>query len=151
MKVVLQRVKSGSVEVNNKIISQIDDGLVLLWGVKKGDTHQDADTLINKIVNLRIFSDDFNKMNKSVQDVNGDILLVSQFTLLADSSKGNRPSFINAEEPQKAAHILSYVAKELSKYVNVKEGIFGADMTVSIINDGPVTITLQTEHGILLD
>ncbi|MDB2326481.1 D-aminoacyl-tRNA deacylase [Candidatus Actinomarina sp.] len=147
MKVVLQRVKYGKVTVGNKVISEIDEGIVLLWGIQKGDSSQDVDVLTHKIGNLRIFSDEFNKMNKSIQDINGEILLVSQFTLLANTSKGNRPSFVEAESPETAIELLKYVFKRLSDYGIVKQGIFGEDMKVTIHNDGPVTIILESKKG----
>ena len=147
MKVVLQRVKYGKVAVDNKVISEIDEGIVLLWGIQKGDSSQDVDVLTHKIGNLRIFSDEFNKMNKSIQDINGEILLVSQFTLLANTSKGNRPSFVEAESPETAIELLKYVFKKLSDYGIVKQGIFGEDMKVTIHNDGPVTIILESKKG----
>jgi len=147
MKVVLQRVKYGKVTVDNKVISEIDEGIVLLWGIQKGDCLQDVDVLTHKIGNLRIFSDEFNKMNKSIQDINGEILLVSQFTLLANTSKGNRPSFVEAESPETAIELLKYVFKKLSDYGIVKQGIFGEDMKVIIHNDGPVTIILESKKG----
>lgn len=147
MKVVLQRVKYGKVTVDNKVISEIDEGIVLLWGIQKGDSSQDVDVLTHKIGNLRIFSDEFNKMNKSIQDINGEILLVSQFTLLANISKGNRPSFVDAESPETAIELLKYVFKKLSDYGIVKQGIFGEDMKVTIHNDGPVTIILESKKG----
>ena len=147
MKVVIQRVRSANVAVNEQIVSKIGNGIVLLWGVKKGDSFEDADNIINKIGNLRIFSDDSNKMNKSIKEIEGEILLVSQFTLLANTSKGNRPSFIDAETPDLAAEMIIYCANKLSKFSTVKEGIFGANMKVSIENDGPVTIVLESENG----
>ncbi len=147
MKVVLQRVKYGKVTIDNKVISEIDEGIVLLWGIQKGDSSQDVDVLTHKIGNLRIFSDEFNKMNKSIQDINGEILLVSQFTLLANTSKGNRPSFVDAESPETAIELLKYVFKKLSDYGIVKQGIFGEDMKVTIHNDGPVTIILESKKG----
>ena len=147
MKVVLQRVKSGKVTVSEKLISEIKQGYVLLWGIQKGDTFKDADVLIRKIGKLMVFADDFNKINKSIKEINGEILLVSQFTLLANISKGNRPSFIDAEEPNIANKVIKYVAQELSQYWNVKEGIFGEDMNVSIDNDGPITIILESKNG----
>ena len=147
MKVVLQRVKYGKVTVDNKVISEIDEGIVLLWGIQKEDCLQDVDVLTHKIGNLRIFSDEFNKMNKSIQDINGEILLVSQFTLLANTSKGNRPSFVEAESPETAIELLKYVFKKLSDYGIVKQGIFGEDMKVTIHNDGPVTIILESKKG----
>ena len=147
MKVVLQIVKSGKVTVSEKLISEIKQGYVLLWGIQKGDTFKDADVLIRKIGNIRVFADEFNKINKSIKEINGEILLVSQFTLLANISKGNRPSFIDAEEPNIANKVIKYVAQELSQYGNVKEGIFGEDMNVSIDNDGPITIILESKNG----
>ena len=147
MKVVLQRVKYGKVTVDNKVISEIDEGIVLLWGIQKGDSSQDVDVLTHKIGNLRIFSDEFNKMNKSIQEIKGEILLVSQFTLLANTSKGNRPSFVEAESPETAIELLKYVFKKLSDYGIVKQGIFGEDMKVTIHNDGPVTIILESKKG----
>lgn len=147
MKVVLQRVKSANVKVDNSIISEIQTGVLLLWGIKKGDTVRDADVLIKKIVNLRIFSDSSGKMNKSLQEISGQILLVSQFTLLANTSKGNRPSFIDAEDPINAEQLLSYISKELTTYAKVSEGKFGAYMNISLENDGPVTIILESENG----
>ena len=147
MKVVLQRVKYGKVTVDNKVISEIDEGIVLLWGIQKGDCLQDVDVLTHKIGNLRIFSDEFNKMKKSIQDINGEILLVSQFTLLANTSKGNRPSFVEAESPETAIELLKYVFKKLSDYGIVKQGIFGEDMKVTIHNDGTVTIILESKKG----
>lgn len=147
MKVVLQRVNSANVKIDNTIISEIQTGVVLLWGIKKGDTVRDADVLIKKIVNLRIFSDSSGKMNKSIQEISGQILLVSQFTLLANTSKGNRPSFIEAEDPINAEHLLSHVSKELTTYAKVAEGKFGAYMNISLENDGPVTIILESENG----
>ena len=119
MKVVLQRVKSANVKLDNTVISEIQTGVVLLWGIKKGDTVRDADVLIKKIINLRIFSDSSEKMNKSLQEISGQILLVSQFTLLANTSKGNRPSFIDAEDPINAEQLLSYISKELTTYAKV--------------------------------
>ena len=147
MKVVLQRVNSANVKIDNTIISEIQTGVVLLWGIKKGDTVRDADVLIKKIVNLRIFSDSSGKMNKSIQEISGQILLVSQFTLLANTSKGNRPSFIEAEDPINAEQLLSYISKELNTYAKVAEGKFGAYMNISLENDGPVTIILESENG----
>ena len=147
MKVVLQRVNSANVKIDNTIISEIQTGVVLLWGIKKGDTVRDADVLIKKIVNLRIFSDSSGKMNKSIQEISGQILLVSQFTLLANTSKGNRPSFIEAEDPINAEQLLSYISKALTTYAKVAEGKFGAYMNISLENDGPVTIILESENG----
>ena len=150
MKVVLQRVKSASVKVDNSLISEISSGYLLLWCIEKGDIPEDIETLTNKIINLRIFPDEQGKMNKSIVDVQGSILLVSQFTLLADVSKGNRPSFIKSENPEKAKLLLKSAIKNFSEKVQVKEGEFGAFMKVELINDGPVTILLEAKNGKLL-
>ena len=147
MKVVLQRVKSANVTIEEITFSEIQQGMVLLWGIKRDDTIKDADVLIKKIGNMRVFSDDFGKMNKSIKDIDGQFLLVSQFTLLGNISKGNRPSFIDAEEPIRAEKILSYISKELTTYAEVSEGKFGANMNISLENDGPVTIVLESENG----
>ena len=150
MKVVIQRVDSSSVKVNMDEISSIDNGLLILWGVEVEDTIEDVNILTEKILNLRIFSDEEGKMNKSIVDVQGSILLVSQFTLLADVSKGNRPSFIKSENPEKAKLLLKSAIKNISEKVQVKEGEFGAFMKVELINDGPVTILLEAKNGKLL-
>ena len=150
MKVVIQRVDSSSVKVNMDEISSIDNGLLILWGVEVGDSIEDVNILTEKILNLRIFSDEEGKMNKSIVDVQGSILLVSQFTLLADVSKGNRPSFIKSENPEKAKLLLKSAVKNLSEKVQVKEGEFGAFMKIELINDGPVTILLEAKNGKLL-
>ena len=150
MKVVIQRVDSSSVKVNMDEISSIDNGLLILWGVEVGDTIEDVNILTEKILNLRIFSDEEGKMNKSIVDVQGSILLVSQFTLLADVSKGNRPSFIKSENPEKAKLLLKSAIKNFSEKGQVKEGEFGAFMKVELINDGPVTILLEAKNGKLL-
>ena len=120
MKVVIQRVESSSVKVSEKEISSINNGLLLLWGVEKEDTIEDVDVLTEKILNLRIFSDEEGKMNKSIVDVDGSILLVSQFTLLADLSRGNRPSFIKSEDPDSAKELLKIVVEKFSGRVDVK-------------------------------
>ena len=150
MKVVIQRVDSSSVKVNMDEISSIDNGLLILWGVEVEDTIEDVNILTEKILYLRIFSDEEGKMNKSIVDVQGSILLVSQFTLLADVSKGNRPSFIKSENPEKAKLLLKSAVKNLSEKVQVKEGEFGAFMKIELINDGPVTILLEAKNGKLL-
>ncbi len=147
MKVVLQRVTSASVNVDNNVISKIDHGLLLLWGIEKGDTFEDIETLTKKILKLRIFADEEGKMNKSIIDVSGEILLVSQFTLNGDISKGNRPSFINSEDPEIAKQMIEDVKTEFSNYLNVKEGSFGALMEVSLVNDGPLTMHIQSKNG----
>jgi D-tyrosyl-tRNA(Tyr) deacylase len=147
MKVVIQRVDSSSVNVNNSEVSSINNGLLLLWGVEINDDIEDVNVLTEKILNLRIFSDEEGKMNKSIVDVGGSILLVSQFTLLADVSKGNRPSFIKSEEPEKAKLLLQSAVRNFAEKVEVKEGEFGAFMKVELINDGPVTILMEAKNG----
>ena len=147
MKVVLQRVTSASVNVDKNLISKIDHGLLLLWGIEKGDTFEDIETLTKKILKLRIFADEDGKMNKSIIDVSGEILLVSQFTLNGDISKGNRPSFVNSEDPEIAEQMIEDVKTEFSNYLNVKEGFFGELMEVSLVNDGPLTMYIQSKNG----
>jgi len=147
MKVVIQRVDSSSVNVNNSEVSSINNGLLLLWGVEINDDIEDVNILTEKILNLRIFSDEEGKMNKSIVDVVGSILLVSQFTLLADVSKGNRPSFIKSEEPEKAKLLLQSAVRNFAEKVEVKEGEFAAFMKVELINDGPVTILMEAKNG----
>ena len=147
MKVVLQRVNSANVKIDNTIISEIQTGVVLLWGIKKGDTVRDADVLIKKIVNLRIFSDSSGKMNKSIQEISGQILLVSQFTLFAQTKKGNRPSFIQAAKPEMAMPIYEQTIAHFTQLMpnKIKTGVFAADMELQLINDGPVTIIMDTK------
>ena len=147
MKVVLQRVKNSYVEVDGSKISEIGDGLLLLWGIEQGDTDADSEVLINKILNFRIFSDENLKMNKSIIDVDGEILLVSQFTLAGNFLKGNRPSFINAKDPKIAEEMLEKVYKKLSEKVITKLGSFGSMMQVGLINDGPSTFVLSSKDG----
>ena len=147
MKVVLQRVTSASVNVDKNVISKIDHGLLLLWGIEKEDIFKDIETLTKKILNLRIFADEDGKMNKSIIDVSGEILLVGQFTLNGDISKGNRPSFINSEDPEIAKQMIEDVKTEFSNYLNVKEGSFGALMKVSLVNEGPLTMYIQSKNG----
>ena len=146
MKVVVQRSKKSKVTINNKVNGSIDKGYVLLVGFTHGDTTDIVDKMINKILNLRIFEDENDKMNLSIKDINGSILSISQFTLYADSKKGNRPSFINAMKPDEASKLYDYFNQELSKYIEVNTGIFGADMKVEIYNDGPVTIILDSDE-----
>ena len=147
MKVVLQRVKNAYVEVDGNKISEIDQGLLLLWGIEQGDSDSDSLVLINKILNFRIFSDENLKMNKSIIDVDGEILLVSQFTLAGNFLKGNRPSFINAKDPKIAEEMLEKVYKKLSEKVITKLGSFGSMMQVGLINDGPSTFVLSSKDG----
>lgn len=144
MKAVVQRVLDASLKVDGKVISEIGFGYVIFLGVMKGDTKNEADYLIKKIPALRICEDENEKINKSIMDVGGEILLVSQFTLAADTSHGNRPSFIEAEIPDKANEMYLYVAEGLKKAgVPVKLGVFGADMKIQQTNDGPFTVVLE--------
>lgn len=143
MKAVIQRVLSASLKVDGELISEIGRGYVIFLGVGKGDTESDADYYIKKIPPLRIFEDENGKINKSIKEVSGEILLVSQFTLYADASHGNRPSFIEAESPEKAKELYLYVAEGLKKTgIEVKLGVFGADMKIEQVNDGPFTLLL---------
>ena len=144
MKVVIQRVKEASVSIDNKIFNSIDNGLVVLVGFTEGDTSVDIDYCVKKISNLRIFDDENGIMNKSIIDVKGSILSISQFTLFADTKKGNRPSYINALGGEEATKLYDEFNRKLSEHVKVETGIFGADMKVNILNDGPVTILLES-------
>ena len=144
MKAVIQRVLDANLKVEDKVVSEIGRGYVIFLGVEKGDTTVDADYFIKKIPPLRIFEDENGKTNKSIIDVGGEILLVSQFTLFADTSHGNRPSFFQAEAPEQANALYEYVADGLNKQgLSVKKGIFGADMKIQQTNDGPFTIILE--------
>lgn len=146
MRIVVQRVSEASVKVEGKSAGEIGGGLLVLVGIEDSDEEKDAEWLASKILNLRIFSDEDDKMNRSVLDVNGEILCISQFTLLADYRKGNRPSFIRAARPDKAVPLFEFFKSELSKSsVKVESGIFGADMKVSLLNDGPVTIVMDSK------
>ena len=144
MKIVLQRVSRASVKVDSKTVGRIEHGLLLLIGFSSTDTGESILPTIEKIVKLRIFSDEEGKMNKSVLDVNGSALLVSQFTLYADTKKGNRPSFIEAARPEQAIPLYEFFIAEMKKRIaKVETGIFGADMKVELVNDGPVTIVFD--------
>ena len=145
MRAVVQRVINADLSVDGKLISKIGKGFVVFWGVGSGDKEEDVEKLVNKISKLRIFEDNNGKMNLSIKEVNGEILLVSQFTLYADCRHGNRPSFITAEKPDRANY-LYLKAKELFKNeeITTQTGIFGADMKINVLNDGPVTIILDS-------
>ena len=145
MRLVVQRSLNSNVKVDEKIVGSIDFGLVVLVGFTNTDTEKDIDYLIKKLVNLRIFDDENHIMNKSILDVNGSVLSISQFTLYADTKKGNRPSYINAMKAENASLMYDLFNKKLREYVNVETGIFQSDMKVSILNDGPVTILLESE------
>lgn len=148
MKVVIQRCQNAHVSIDSKEVAEIEYGLVVLIGIGKDDNEKDIDYLIQKIINMRIFSDKNGKMNLSVQDVNGGIILVSQFTLFADTKKGKRPSFIQSAPPQEAEILYNlFVSKFKSQFPGkVETGQFGADMKVSLINDGPVTIIIDSNN-----
>jgi D-tyrosyl-tRNA(Tyr) deacylase len=147
MKAVIQRVIEASVEVDGKVVGAIDQGIVLLLGVEKGDTKDDATWLMGKIVNLRIFEDDFGKMNLSVLDVHGEVLAVSQFTLAGNCDKGRRPSFDTAALPDDADILYLFSVEELKRFgCPVATGVFQANMHVHLINDGPVTFILGTKQ-----
>ena len=147
MRVVIQRCSSSSVIINNLKEEKIGNGLTIFLGICNGDTEDDINYLINKIVNLRIFEDDFNKMNYSVKDINGEILLISQFTLYADTRKGNRPSFEKTMNNIEANKLYDKFVKELSLTgISYKTGEFRSDMKVNIINDGPVTIIIDSKE-----
>ena len=144
MRAVVQRVKKAEVTINEKVAGSIGRGLMILLGVECGDTEKDAEYIVKKCLNLRIFRDENDKMNLSVLDTGGSILLISQFTLLGDAKKGNRPSFIEAEIPEKAIPLYEFTIAEMRKQIKVETGVFGADMDVSLINEGPVTILLDS-------
>lgn len=144
MKLVIQRVKKAEVKVDGQTVGKIDEGFLVLIGIKVGDTKEQADYLVKKLCNLRVFSDENGKMNKNLNDVNGKLLIVSQFTLYANCSEGNRPSFIDAARPEEAIPLYEYFCNEcMKKNIEVQKGIFGADMKVELLNDGPVTIVME--------
>lgn len=150
MRVVIQRVEEASVDANNKLAGSIGKGLMILLGIEEEDTFEDADYLIKKIPSLRIFDDADGVMNLSLKDIQGDVLLVSQFTLHALTRKGNRPSYIRAARPEKAIPLYEYVVNNISVELGkeVKTGIFGAEMKVRLVNDGPVTIIIDTKENL---
>ena len=146
MRVVIQRVSEASVKVDNQIVGEIGKGLMLLIGVDESDENSDADWLVKKILDVRVFSDDEGKMNHSVKDINGEILCISQFTLISDYKKGNRQSYIKAARPEKAIPLFEYFKDEMKKSgLKTESGIFGADMKVSLINEGQVTLDFDSK------
>lgn len=148
MRVVLQRVTHASVEIDGALHSQIGRGLLILLGIEPIDTQEDADWLVKKIAALRIFDDENGVMNRNVVDVDGQVLVVSQFTLMASYKKGNRPSYIRAARPEVAVPLYEYFVEQMAKTTGkpVETGVFGADMQVSLLNNGPVTITMDTHN-----
>lgn len=147
MKAVIQRVTEAQVQVDGKTVGSCGKGFMVLFGAAEGDTAEDAGLLARKTANLRIFCDSEDKMNLSLLDIGGEVLAISQFTLLADVKKGNRPSFINAMEPQRANELYEIYCQKLREagIKRVEQGVFGADMKVSLVNDGPVTIIYDTD------
>ena len=148
MRIVLQRVSEASVKINGSVNGQIDQGMLIFLGIEELDEKEDADWLIQKLISLRIYSDENGKMNHSIQDINGAFLVISQFTLFASTKKGNRPSYIKAARPEKAIPLYDYFISELrdKSSLTVETGKFGADMKVSLINDGPVTISIDSKN-----
>jgi D-aminoacyl-tRNA deacylase len=148
LKVVIQRVLSSSVEIESKIVAEIQKGLLVLVGIEDADNQEDINWLASKIINLRIFGDENDVMNLSVKDINGDIIVVSQFTLHASTKKGNRPSYIKASKPDIAIPLYEKFVKQLEIELGkkVQTGVFGADMKVSLVNDGPVTIIIDSKN-----
>lgn len=146
MKVVIQRSLASSVEVDNKLINKIEKGMVILVGVNVEDTSEDVDYLVRKTLNLRIFDDENGVMNKSILDVGGEILSISQFTLQASTKDGNRPSYINAMKGEEAIKLYEEYNKKLNEKVKTYPGVFGAEMKVSITNDGPITIIIDSKN-----
>ena len=146
MRLVVQRVKESNVMVDGKIVGQINKGFLVLLGIKNSDTKKDVDYLVRKLVNLRVFPDENDKMNLALNDVKGELLIISQFTLYGDCKKsGNRPSFSDSAKPDVAIPLYEYFIKECKKQISIVEtGIFGADMKVSLLNDGPVTIIIDS-------
>ena len=146
MKVVLQRVNEAKLRVKDELFSQIEIGLVVLLGIEDCDDQKDVDWLVSKIVNMRIFSDSVDKMNRSLLDIEGELMVVSQFTLHASTKKGNRPSFIKAAKPDKAIPLYEAFLESCKIFCSTKTGVFGADMTIDLSNNGPVTIILDSQN-----
>ncbi len=145
MRVLVQRSKNSKVTIDGKVNGKIDSGFVLFVGFTEGDNEKIIDKMIDKVINLRIFEDENEKMNKSILDVGGKILSISQFTLYANCTEGRRPSFVEAMNPNDATKLYDYFNKKMSEFIHTETGIFGADMKVEIYNDGPVTIMLDSK------
>ena len=147
MRIVIQRVREASVKINDEIVGEIQQGLLVLLGIEHVDSELDADYLIQKLIDLRIFGDVEGKMNLSVSDISGNLLIVSQFTLFADTKKGNRPSFIRSARPEQARPLYDYFLSQLKKSFSgkIEKGVFGGNMQVELINDGPVTIIMDSK------
>lgn len=145
MRIVVQRCSEASVSVDNKEVASVGNGLMILVGFTEGDEEKQIDYLVNKTVNLRIFDDENGVMNKSIIDVGGEILCISQFTLYADASHGNRPSYIKAMASKDAVMLYDKYVEKLNQYVTTKKGVFGADMAVKLVNNGPVTIIIDSK------
>ena len=143
MRVIVQRVKEASVSVDSKVVGKIGNGYMLLVGFTEGDNITNIEAMVKKIINLRVMDDENGVMNKSILDTGGEILSISQFTLYADTTKGNRPSYIKALRGEESTKLYDLFNQELEKYIHVEKGIFGANMQVSLINDGPTTIMLE--------
>ena len=148
MRILIQRTTEASVKIDSKIVGSIENGFVVLIGIEHEDETSDADWLIQKLIGLRIFSDENGKMNRSIQEIGGSFLVISQFTLHASTKKGNRPSYIQAAKPEQAISLYNYFVEELKSKSNLKveTGQFGADMKVSLVNDGPVTIWIDSKN-----
>lgn len=147
MRLVVQRVQYASVTVDQKMIGKINSGMLVLLGIHESDGKEDADWLVQKLLNLRIFNDDYGVMNLSVQDIQGALLVISQFTLHASTKKGNRPSYIKAAKPELAVPLYEYFLEKCSKSaLQVEKGAFGADMKIELLNDGPVTIIIDSHN-----
>lgn len=147
MRFVIQRVSNAKVEVDNATVGKIENGFLVLIGITHNDTTEIAEAMVKKMLKLRVFSDENGKMNESIMDINGELLLISQFTLYANCKRGNRPDFLNAAKPEYANKLYEYIIEKCRKNeINVQTGIFGADMKVELVNDGPVTIVLDSDE-----
>jgi D-tyrosyl-tRNA(Tyr) deacylase len=144
LKVLLQRCKESNVSIKSKIVGKIKSGLVIFVGFEKKDSKEDIVLIIDKILNFRIFNDINQKMNLSIKDINGSVLIISQFTLCAETKKGRRPSFLNAANPDNSIQLYDFFIKEFQKFINVQSGVFGQEMQVKLINDGPATFILES-------